>query len=272
MAGAALAVGGAAPAVVGRLGRFDVTMPDPFAVIRSSVDRLTTIVGPLDDDEIAGRAFPKDWSIADVCSHLGSGAEIWQRRVADALERSDTPDDFNDRVWDTWNAKSPRAKVDDAIVAMEAFISAIDALTADERARLQVPIGPMSFDFESFLGLRANEHVLHEWDIAVAIDPETTLAADGVETVIDNLDLVGRFTAKPTGERREITVRTYLPGRSFRVTLDTESVAFAQTEVVDHVDVEMPAESFIRLVYGRLDPTPAQNEAVDVLRLVFPGP
>ena len=41
-------------------------------------------------------------------------------------------------------------------------------------------------------------------------------------------------------------------------------------------DLELPAESFCRLVYGRLDPdhspaVPANGEVLDLLRRVFPG-
>ena len=47
---------------------------------------------------------------------------------------------------------------------------------------------------------RLNEHAFHTWDIAVALDPAAVLPADAADLVIDNLDLVTRFTARPTGD------------------------------------------------------------------------
>jgi hypothetical protein len=99
------------------VARIVETMPDPLGALRSSVDRLAALVRPLDDVAIAGRAYPSQWTIADVLSHLGSGAVIAQRRLDDALTGSPTPDDFNPSVWDEWNAKSPRTKVDDGLGA-----------------------------------------------------------------------------------------------------------------------------------------------------------
>src|SRR5262249_52030783 len=83
---------------------------DSLGASRTWVDGLAALVRPLDDATVAGPASPADWTIADVVSHLGSGAIIWTRRVDDALEGTTMPDDFSQRVWDEWNAKSPRAK------------------------------------------------------------------------------------------------------------------------------------------------------------------
>ena len=32
-------------------------------------------------------------------------------------------------------------------------------------------MGPMSVDFDGFVGLRLNEHALHTWDVDAAVDP-----------------------------------------------------------------------------------------------------
>ena len=39
----------------------------------------------LDDDAIVAAAYPTQWSVAQVLSHLGSAAEIMRRRFEDAL-------------------------------------------------------------------------------------------------------------------------------------------------------------------------------------------
>jgi hypothetical protein len=124
--------------------------------------------------------------------------------------------------------------------------------------------------------MRLGEHAVHTWDIAVALDPAATLASDSVGLLIDTLgQLVGR-AGKPGGARRRLHVTTSSPVRRFsletgeRVTLTASSYSEGLLELV------LPAEAFIRLVYGRLDPahTPAvetRRADLDELRQVFPG-
>ena len=252
-------------------------MPDTLNALRSSVDRLVVLVLPLDDDAIALKAYPSEWSIADVLSHLGSGAVIMQRSLEDALSGAAKPDDFNQRVWDEWNARAPRAKVDDALAADAALMGRLKAVGAEDREHFRSTLGPFELDWDAFIGLRLNEHLLHEWDVAVTLDPSATLAPDGATVVVDNLDLIGRFAARGTGDPGTITIGTTEPKRSFAVTIKADGAAFARAELAGQPDVSMPAESVVRLVYGRLDPehTPqtvvAEPATLDQLRAVFPG-
>ena len=48
-----------------------------------------------------------------------------------------------------------------------------------DRARLHLTMGPMEFDWDTVVGMRLNEHLVHEWDVAVALDSSATLADDG---------------------------------------------------------------------------------------------
>jgi uncharacterized protein (TIGR03083 family) len=245
--------------------------------LRSSLERLRDLVATLDDDGIAASAYPTEWTIADVLSHLGSGAVITQRRLVDALTAQPTPDGFAPSVWDVWNAKTPRAKVDDALVADRSLIERIESLSDAETSGFEFSIGPMSFDFNGFIALRLNEHVLHTWDIDVALHPDATLPPEATALVVDNLELIGRFTARPTGSSRVIVVHTTNPSRAFSVALAPDAVTFTSGENLGDPDVELPAEAFARLVYGRLDPDhtpPLTGEAttLDELRRVYPGP
>jgi len=252
-------------------------MPDALRALQSSVDRLAALVHGLDDAAIAETAYPSEWTIADVLSHLGSGAVIMQRSVDDALMGTARPDDFNQGVWDQWNAKSPRAKVDDARAADTALMARLVAVSPEDRQRFKSRLGPFELDWGSFVGLRLNEHLLHEWDVAVMFDPEATLAPDATAVVVDNLELIGRFAARRHGDPRTITIATSDPERSFAVTIGADAVTFAPGDGTGQPDVTMPAEALVRLVYGRLDPdhTPptvtADPATVDQLRAVFPG-
>ncbi len=250
---------------------------DILAALRSSTEQLGTLVAPLDDDALGHRAYPSEWSVADVMSHIGSSAEIMQRRVDDARLGQPTPDDFAPSVWDIWNAKSVRARADDGLRADRALIDALDELAGAGGGALEFAMGPMTFDFANFVGLRLNEQLLHTWDIDVSLDPSAALPATGAAIAVDNVSLVGRYTARPTGATRTINARTTNPTRSFTVALTPESVKYAVGDDEAEPDVTLPAEAWIRLVYGRLDAehTPAFEgdvTALETLRQVYPGP
>lgn len=252
-------------------------MPDALHALRSSVDRLSALARPL-RDEVTHRAYPSAWTIADVLSHVGSSGVILQGRLDDALAGRETPDDFAEGVWAEWDAKAPAAKASDGLAVDQAFITRLESIGPEERSTVSVSLGPLTLDFAEFVRIRLNEHLLHEWDVAVALDPAATLPPDGVELVIDNLGLIGSYTSVPVAPDRPLTVATTAPDRSFTITIETQRVEFSSGEAAGEPTLRMPAEAFIRLVYGRLDPghTPASvdgdAEALDQLRQVFPGP
>jgi len=253
-------------------------MSDTLKALRSSVDRFIGLVRPLDDDAITRRAYPLEWTIADVVSHLGSAAVISHRVLDDTLTGARTPEDFNATVWDEWNAKSPRAKTDDGLAAIEASTARLEAVAQTDRDRFALTMGPLELDWDAYVGMRLNEQLVHEWDVAVALDPSATLSDDGTELVVDNLDLIARFTAKSLGEPRAIAVATTRPIRAFTVVIGPSDVTFSPAPLPTDPNLTMPAEGFIRLVYGRLDAehTPASvsgdARALDQLRAVFGGP
>ncbi len=47
-----------------------------LAALHNSHDRLDALVRPLTPEQLRSQSYDKDWSIAQVLSHLGSGAEI----------------------------------------------------------------------------------------------------------------------------------------------------------------------------------------------------
>jgi uncharacterized protein (TIGR03083 family) len=247
----------------------------PGEALRSSVTRLHDIASAIPESELTGRAYPSEWTRADTLSHIGSGAVIMQRRMEDTLADRPTPDEFAPGVWDTWNAKSPAAQRDDALAADAALLARIDAASPEERSSFTMTMGPLTLDFEQFVGMRLNEHAFHTWDVEVAGDPGATIPVDIAAFVVDNLALVARFTAKPTGDTTVITVTTTEPERGFRVELSPEAATLSPSTAPAPADVTLPAEAFARLVYGRLDAEhtpPGPDEAVlGVLRRVFPG-
>lgn len=220
--------------------------------LRSSVDRLRALA-PLTEPQLTGGADPTEWTVAQVLSHLGSAAVITLCRLEDALAGQDTPDDFAPGVCDTWNAKNPVAQRDDALAADDALLARLEGVAADDRDRLNSAMGPMTLGFAQFVGMRVNEHAFHTWDIEVVGDPAATLPEQVAALVVDNLEIVARFTAEPTGQSESITVATTTPARTFTVDLSRDSVIFRTGSDRADPDLNLPAEAFARLVYGRLD-------------------
>jgi uncharacterized protein (TIGR03083 family) len=244
--------------------------------LRASIGRLHGLVVGMSEAELTRPAYPTEWSIADVLSHLGSGAVITRRRLNDTIAGVETPGDFAQGVWDAWNAKDPVAQRDDALAADAELLARIDAVTPAQRDTFTSAMGPMTLDFEAFVGMRLNEHALHTWDIEVVDDPTATVAQPAAGVIVDNLELITRFTAKPTGDTRTITVATTDPPRTFDIELTPDAVTLStSSSPASSPDIELAAEAFIRLAYGRLgtdQTTGTQDATIQTLRKVFPGP
>jgi len=252
-------------------------MDSPLPALNASVGRLQEMCRGLDDDQLDAPSYCSDWTIAGVLSHLGSAAIIMQSNLADALAGRTAPEDFAPSVWDEWNAKSSRSKADDALVADQGLLEALDAVGGADRARVTFPFGPLTVSFDQAVGFRLNEHVLHSWDIEVVLDNSARLPPDAAAVVVDNLELITRFAARPTGEERTVHLRTTGPERNFALHLAAGGGELTPArDRGPEPDLVLPAEALCRLVYGRLDPehTPVVDDAegmLHTLRAVFPG-
>jgi uncharacterized protein (TIGR03083 family) len=253
-----------------------------IAVLRNSHDRLASVVAPLDADQVRGPSYCTDWTIAQVMSHLGSGAEISQLMLPAALGEGEPagPDVFGP-IWDTWNAKSPDAQVADGLAADEQQVQRLEHLTDAELAKIRLPLFGMDLDAVGLVRLRLGEHAMHTWDVAVAVDPAAVVSADEVTLLIDNVpQFLAPRLGKPQEDPLRLRIRTTAPDRDYLlVAADAVSMTDASGDAAaaGANEVRMPAEALLRLAYGRLDPahTPAEVEAdpadLDRLRAVFPG-
>ena len=251
-------------------------MSDANTALRESTVRLRDLVEPLDAEQLRSPAYPTEWSIADVLSHLGSGATIFVRQVDDALSGTPTPSDFSRSVWDDWDARTPEDQAAGVLTADDALVARVDELTPGDAAKISIPLGPFTLTFDQYLGLRLNEHVLHTWDVEVMFNADAVIPSEAVGPELDNLGFVARFAAKPSGAEGTYVVRTKDPVKSYVITLATDAVTTVESDDDAPADVELPAEAFIRLLCGRLDAdhTPSDVtgvEHLDALRAVFPG-
>lgn len=251
------------------------SVTDRLEALEASAARLATLTQSLTPEQLDSQSYPKKWSVSDVLSHIGSGAVIMRRGVDAAVSGQPVEDGFNQSVWDEWNAKSSADRAAEVLVVDQALLDRFAALSDDERAAFKFPLGPYEFDLAAAVGLRLNEHVLHTWDIDVVFDPTMTLPDGAAEVVIDNLAMIIGWAGKTDGTEREIVIKTTAPSRTFSLKGGAERLSLEPAGDGAAAAVEMPAEAFIRLVYGRLDPdhTPdgVESPELDELRTMFPG-
>jgi uncharacterized protein (TIGR03083 family) len=251
--------------------------PTWLAAIRRSHDRMAAHVEGLTDEQLALRSYADQWSLAQVASHLGSQAEIFDLYLTAGLTGTDAPDqDTIVPIWDRWNALPPRSQVADSVTANERLVSRLEHLEPEQQDAFTLTLFGSDLDLAGLAALRLGEHALHTWDIAVTLDPAATLAADAVELLIDTLPQRAAAAGLPVPGGRPVEVVTSDPLRTFRLTLNPQVTLTPADAVTPDAQVaHLPAEAFLRLVAGRLDPehTPLGVEAPDLdqLRDAFPG-
>jgi len=235
-------------------------------------------------EQIRAQSYCRDWTNAQVLSHLGSGAEIALLMLPGALGESDPVGrEAFGPVWDEWNAKGPDDQAADGLVSDEEHVRTLEALTDEQLAAIDMDFfGMMRLDAVGMVRMRLGEHVMHTWDVAVKADPTATVQADAVELLIDNVpQFLAPRLGKPLPEPFSVRITTNGPDRDYRLT-SGESVTMENwpgesAGGADVPHVTMPAEALLRLSYGRLDPehTPssvsADADTLDKLREIFPG-
>jgi uncharacterized protein (TIGR03083 family) len=251
--------------------------PTWLAALRRSHERMTAVVGGLTDEQAMLRSYADEWSLAQVASHLGSQAEIFELFLTAGLTGGDAPDgDTIVPIWDRWNALAPRSQLADSVSANEHFIARMEHLEPEQQDAFALSLFGSDVDIAGLTALRVGEHALHTWDIAVALDPAATVAPDAVELLIDTLPQRAAAAGLPVPGGRPVQVVTADPARTYELRLDP-AVTLTPLDAVtpDAAVARFPAEAFLRLVAGRLDPehTPLGVDAPDLdqLRQGFPG-
>jgi uncharacterized protein (TIGR03083 family) len=259
------------------------TADQPISALRTGHTTLTALVQDLPPGGLTGPSGASEWIIAQVLSHLGSGAEIGLAGLQASIAGEPAPGgDFNNGVWDRWNAMSPQDQADGFVTSNEALVSAYEALDEQTRQQLKVKLFlPEPVDVATAASFRLSEFTLHTWDVAVASDPQATLAQDAVEHLLDIAPYLFGWLGKPKdilgGASVQLAVQTSAPTRNFGVEI-ADKVALSDAPADPDATLEIPAESWLRLVAGRLaaEHTPAGISAtgavtLDQLRQIFPG-
>lgn len=259
-------------------------------VLAGSHDRICDLVGELDDAGLQGPSYCTGWSIAQVLSHLGSGAEIFKLLLDAVVAGEPTPSrEVMPAIWDRWNGMRPQDQAEEFLATDGQLVETLENL-GDRLDDLTFTFfGAMQLDAAGLVGMRLSEHAVHTWDVAVALDPKATVDPDAVGLLVDRLPQMAGRAGRPeaaAGGLVEVTVATVDPVRRFVLRVDEvvrldagESPGTDAREPAEGARriVHLPSEAFLRLVYGRLDPAhtpaiaPAEEPVVESLRTLFPG-
>jgi uncharacterized protein (TIGR03083 family) len=249
-----------------------------LTALTNSHDRLMGLIAGFSEGDLEGRSYDTDWTVAQVLSHLGSGAEIFSMILDAALAGDEAPGpEAFPPVWDRWNAMSPAEQADNCRVSDSRFQYRLGSLDDAQLASLHLSTFGMELDASAIARLRLGEHALHTWDVAVVGDPAAEVASDAAALLVDNLGQLVARAGKPEGGPLRVHVKTTDPERSFRLIVGDSVELTPTTDGDADAEVTLPAAAFVRLVYGRLDPdhTPAglttSGVELEQLRKVFPG-
>jgi uncharacterized protein (TIGR03083 family) len=254
------------------------TKPGPWiAALRGSHERLKSLATPLTAEQLKSQSYDSEWSIAQVLSHIGSGAEIFGLFLAAARDGEEPPgrETFGP-IWDRWNAKSPQDQATDALVTDGQLVAALEALDAGQLSGIRLTLMGMETDVAGMVRMRLSEHAIHTWDVEVALEPAAVIAPVPVSLLIDGLDQLVGYAAKPTGLYANVRVRTSDPDRDLALTIGDAVTLSEWAGGEPTAELFLPAEALLRLTTGRLDPdhtAPLTITGLDLseLRKVFPG-
>jgi uncharacterized protein (TIGR03083 family) len=248
------------------------------AALRNSHDRLASLVGLLTAERLRAQSYCTDWTIAQVLSHLGSGAEISTLMLASALAGTPLDREAFPAIWDTWNNRDPEAQAAECLTWDEEHVRRLEALTDAELDGIHFDFFGMELDAAGLIGLRLAEHAMHTWDVAVSLDQSAVVAPDAVPLLLTQLPRFLRFAGKPSGDSFRVRVAVTDPDGDYLLDVaDTVTIADWAPGVGADGGIRIPAEALLRLAYGRLDaehtPAAASADGVDLdrLRAVFPG-
>ena len=255
---------------------------ETIAELRANHDRLRAVVEGLTDAQLAAQSGAEKWTVADVLSHLGSGAEIARYSLLTALgddgsASGDRP--TNQDVWDRWNALPPTEQASGFLESDGRLVELYESLTPEQRETTMVDLGflPAPVPLTTPLAMRLNEQTLHGWDARVGLDPTAVLSDEAADLVVRHYAGSMAFMLGFTGKADKLEEDVRLTVGDHTLVVD-DSVALVEGVDAPTATFTGPREAVVRLLAGRLKPenTPAGievtgNVTLEELRRVFPG-
>jgi uncharacterized protein (TIGR03083 family) len=259
----------------------DTTYVDrSIAVLREHHDQLAETIAGLTPEQLEGPSAASEWSVAQVLSHLGSGAEIGYGPYATALTGEPAPETDNQTIWDRWNASSPQEQADGFLEYDERFVSLLEGASPEQRANLQIDLGflPEPAPLSVAIGMRVNEVAAHTWDVLAGLDHDVPLDAEAADLVLEQYAGPGAFMLGFIGKPDQLSEPAVVALGDYALTIG-EAISFeAGSSQEPTATLQGPPEAAARLFSGRLKPgftsedvTVSGNVSLDDLRRVFPG-
>ena len=253
-----------------------------ITALRATHDELAALVPDLSEDQLRGPSGASDWTVAQVLSHLGSGAEIALAGLTATIDGGAAlGQDFNHEVWDRWNAMNPQDQAAGFVEHDARLVTAYEALTPAQRETLQIALGflPAPLPLAAVAGMRLNEAAQHSWDVRVALDPDAAIRGDTAQLLAEHLAGDLQFMAGFIGKADALAAPAVVEirGSGFGIVI-ADGVVLTEAVPTPTAMFVGPLEAAVRLIGGRLTAahTPAAVEVtgdvtLDDLRRVFPG-
>ncbi len=256
--------------------------PEPdltIAALRATHDELVAVVNTLSDAQLSDPSGASEWTLAQVLSHLGSGAEIslgTLTAATDGVEKAP-----NEQVWERWDAMTPREQADGFVAADARLVKSVEVLDAEQRQSLRLDMGflPEPVPMSTYAGMRLNEAAHHSWDVRVALDPEAAIDAGTatllVEHFASDLGFLLGWTAKADAITESVVLTLGETGHALAI---GDRVALVGSDGEPTAALVGTPDEVARLLSGRLTPAHTRervevtgNVSLEDLRKVFPG-
>jgi uncharacterized protein (TIGR03083 family) len=251
-----------------------------IAALRALHDELAKVLSELAPEALHGPSGAEEWTLAQVLSHLGSGAEITRATISASIPGTTAAEADNQSVWDRWNAASPQEQATWFVEHDEDLVAMLEALSPQQRESMKVSLGflpePVSLDVA--LGMRLNEVAAHAWDVLVGLDPEARMSEESAALLAEHFTGGLGFLLGFSGKADRLSQQAIVALDGYELVIDDAVRVVRGTSEGETARFSGPLESAIRLLSGRLKPehTPAGVEVtgdvtLDELRQVFPG-
>jgi uncharacterized protein (TIGR03083 family) len=251
--------------------------------LQTGHEQLVPLIDDLSEQQLTTPTFIGEWTVAQVLSHMGSGAVIFRKTLGAALTGQPNPGpDSNQAVWAEWDAMGPVEQRDGFLRADQELLDGIAKIAEPTRDTLRIDVGflPAPIDLATALKLRLNELAFHSWDVRAFLDDAAVLEESAVPLLLEVVPLFLGFLAKPDLLGRTATLRIDLanPSRKFGLAVSADAAQLTELPNAPTGTLALPAEAWLRLTTGRLrhENTPSgvtEEGPVTLadLRRVFPG-
>jgi uncharacterized protein (TIGR03083 family) len=263
-------------------GRQLTDVKDVVDELRIEHDLLVSRISGMGTTELERSSYAKEWSIAQVLSHLGSGAEINLSNLRAALNQGNRiPKEEYPQLWQRWDNLPSSDKAGGFERWHGELVASLEELGGDRLAVLEVETAMGKLTGAAVVGMRFREATVHAWDVAVAVDDRAVIRGRAGGILADQLPQMMDRLADPAAGAAlrvgRVSILGFNPERSFMLSVRDGVRLEPGADASHSAFLRLPTESFVRLAYGRLDRvhSPVVEEKpeglLEELRTIFTG-